>query len=126
MALLTVDGLNVATVYVDDFEQAKMFYMEILGFEVAQRMNPGVLLYSKGADLNLYLEGGRKPAFDLCGKGTHLSLCFNVAEGVKAARDLLVKNGIQITMEYGDENSAFLGIQFYDPSGNVLEIAGAP
>lgn len=126
MALVKINGLNVAAAYVTDLNGAVAFYSELLGFEKAKDMSPGVLLYSKGADLTLYLEAGREARPTAGGKFPHLSVCFNAEEGVKQALEKLEKTGVKIVLRYGDFNGSFAGFQFEDPSGNVLEFAGKP
>ena len=126
MTLLNINGLNVATVYVTDLEKALSFYTEILGFEKTRDMPPGVLLHSKGADLNLYLQGGRELRESPGEKFPLVTVCFNVKEGVRSAFEKMQQADVPILTKYGDFNSEFAGFQFKDPSGNVFEIAGKP
>jgi len=126
MALVNINGLNVATVYVTDLNSTVAFYSELLGFEKVMDRSPGVLLHSKGANLTLYVQGGRESRPTAAGNFSHLSLCFNAAEGVKTALEKIEKAGVKVLMKYGDFNGDFAGFQFEDPSGNVLEFAGKP
>jgi predicted enzyme related to lactoylglutathione lyase len=50
----------------------------------------------------------------------------NAAEGVAAALEKIKEAGITVVQTYGDFKGKFAGVQFLDPSGNVLEIAGKP
>jgi predicted enzyme related to lactoylglutathione lyase len=126
MALVAVDHLNVASVFVDDLDRAVSFYVETLGFEKTRAMDPGVLLHAKGPDLTLYVEGGRKASPTPAGERAHVSLCFNAAQGVKAALAAIERAQIPVVGKYGDFEGRFAGFQFTDPSGNVIEIAGQP
>lgn len=123
---ITLDALNVIAVYCADIVKTQAFYEDLLGFEKVKDMSPGVLLYSKGADLTLYLEGGRsdRPSAEM--KFPAVSVCFNAADGVAAATRILKQKEIPIVHTYGDFNSGFAGVQFLDPSGNIVEIAGKP
>lgn len=126
MSTIAIDKLNVLTIYTHDLPKSLQFYCELLGFEKLRDMEPGVLLYSPGANLTVYLEGGRErrePA-GMC--FPTLSVCFNAREGVKKALETLEEQGVSIVAKYGDFEGPFAGFHFEDPSGNILEFAGAP
>jgi catechol 2,3-dioxygenase-like lactoylglutathione lyase family enzyme len=124
MALLRIDGFNVLTVYVTDVDASLRFYEEILGFRRSREMSPGWLLRHEIAGLTLYLEGGRRPREAAGTKHPVLAMCLNSGEGVNRARDKLKSVGVKIVQEYGDDK--FAGVQFEDPSGNLIEVAGKP
>ena len=126
MSMIKINGLNVVGIYATDLEAAVAFYCGKLGFEKGVAMPPGVLLNAKGANLTLYVEGGREPRQGAGVKFPHAALCFNAEEGVKAALEKLEKADVKIIMKYGDFNGKFAGFQFEDPSGNVLQFAGKP
>ncbi|MCO4795030.1 MAG: VOC family protein [Bacteriovoracaceae bacterium] len=126
MSLLNINGFNVLTVYATDLEKSVNFYTDILGFEVAQDMEPGKLLYSKGAETPLYIEGGRTRGEAAGTSNTCMAVCLNCADGVKGAHDAIVGADIPIVQKYGDFEGEFAGIQFTDPDGNIIEIAGKP
>lgn len=126
MSLLNINGFNVLSVYATDLEKSVGFYTEVLGFEVAQDMTPGKLLYSKGAETTLYIEGGRQNSSPAGTTGTCMAVCLNCADGVKAAKTAITGAGIELIQEYGDFEGEFAGIQFTDPDGNIIEIAGKP
>lgn len=113
-----VDGFNVVAVYSEDPEQSAHFYKEILGFEKSGWMaDGGILLRSANAELTMYLGKDHPP---------QISLCFNSHLGVLKAAEILKTKGVSIVNQYGSVESGFAGVQFKDPSGNLLEIAGAP
>jgi predicted dithiol-disulfide oxidoreductase (DUF899 family)/catechol 2,3-dioxygenase-like lactoylglutathione lyase family enzyme len=113
-----IDGLNVAAVYCENPEVSAQFYKDVLGFENAKtKLSDGILLHNKDADLTLYLGKDHSP---------QISLCFNSQLGVLDAAKELKARGIEIVNQYGSKESGFAGVQFKDPSGNLLEIAGTP
>lgn len=126
MSLIGINGLNVLTAYVHNLDEGVSFYRDILGFSETKNMEPGVLLEHKDAEIMLYLEGDRQRRESAAEIFNHVTFCLNATNGVKDARDKLADKGIEIVMEYGDFNGDFAGVQFCDPSGNVIEIAGQP
>lgn len=126
MSLIDINGLNVLTVYLHNLDEGVSFYRDILGFSQTNNMEPGVLMEHKGAEIMLYLEGDRQRRESAAEIFNHTTFCLNAANGVKDARDKLVDKGIELIMEYGEFDGEFAGIQFCDPSGNIIEIAGKP
>jgi predicted enzyme related to lactoylglutathione lyase len=126
MSLIKIDGLNVLTAYLHNLDEGVAFYKDILGFEETKNMEPGVLMQHPEAEIMLYLEGDRQRRESATENFNHISFCLNAANGVKDAKEKLEKAGVEIFMEYGEFDGEFAGIQFCDPSGNVIEIAGQP
>lgn len=126
MSLIKIDGLNVLTAYLHNLDEGVAFYKNILGFEETKNMEPGVLMEHPTAEIMLYLEGDRQRRESASEVFNHVSFCLNAADGVKDAKEKLEQEGIEIFMEYGEFDGEFAGIQFCDPSGNVIEIAGQP
>lgn len=126
MSLIGINGLNVLVAYMHDLQEGVTFYKDILGFEETRNMEPGVLMEHKGAGIMIYLEGERQRRESAAEVFNHITFCLNATNGVKDAREKLKAEGVEIVMEYGDFESEFAGIQFCDPSGNVIEIAGQP
>ena len=126
MSLIKIDGLNVLTAYMHNLDEGVKFYRDILGFEETKNMEPGVLMQHPQAEIMLYLEGERKRRESASENLNHISFCLNAANGVNDAKEKLENEGIEIFMEYGEFDGEFAGIQFCDPSGNVIEIAGQP
>lgn len=126
MSLIKINGLNVLTTYVHDLDEGVAFYRDILGFSETKNMEPGVLMEHHDAEIMLYVEGDRQRRESAAELFNHTTFCLNATNGVKDARDKLVGKGIEMIMEYGDFDGEFAGIQFCDPSGNVVEIAGQP
>jgi predicted dithiol-disulfide oxidoreductase (DUF899 family)/catechol 2,3-dioxygenase-like lactoylglutathione lyase family enzyme len=115
--LVQINGLNVAIIYTDKINESLKFYSDIFGFENVRSMGKGFLLYHKGAQLTLYIGPDYPSA---------LSLCFNSEIGVLAATEKLKNFGVSISETYGEPSAGFCGIIIKDPSGNPIEIAGAP
>jgi len=113
-----INGFNVVAVYSENPEVSAQFYKDVLGFENASNMaDGGILLRNKNAEMTMYLGKDHKP---------QVSLCFNSQLGVMKSAEVLKTKGIPIVNQYGSVEAGFAGVQFKDPSGNLLEIAGAP
>ncbi len=113
-------------VYVTDKERAKAFYTTVLGFEVAADLGPDVcFLKSPNGAIDIYLEGGKKPA-DIDNQTSRLSF-FLLAEGsASAAYATLRDAGVRLLQEEPeavDDNTACF--QLLDPDGNIIEVCGA-
>jgi predicted dithiol-disulfide oxidoreductase (DUF899 family)/catechol 2,3-dioxygenase-like lactoylglutathione lyase family enzyme len=115
-----INALNVVTLYVKDLSESLDFYCKFLGFKITREMKPGMLLYQDKADLTLYMETATEQ------QSPELAICFNSFKGVMKCLELLNENGVKIVQKYGSVDSGFAGVQFLDPSGNLLEIAGKP
>lgn len=126
MSLIGINGLNVLTAYVHNLDEAVSFYRDILGFSETGNMEPGVLMEHKEAGVMLYIEGDRQRRESSAEIFNHITFCLNATNGVKDAREKLSQEGIEMIMEYGEFDGEFAGIQFCDPSGNIIEIAGQP
>ena len=125
MSLIKVQDFNVATVYVDDFEEGLKFYTEVLGIEKTVPQGPGVLLNANN-QLTIYLEGGRQKKSDALSQTPETCLCFWPECGVKKAYELMKEAGVTLVGEYMDCGETFHMYRCADPSGNVIEIAGKP
>lgn len=120
------DSTIIATLAVNDIEQAKLFYGGTLGLEQVDE-NPGGVMYSAG--------GGRLFVYEsvTAGSGEATSASFKV-DDVPAAVEELADKGITFehydlpgaTLEgdvhsWGDMQSSW----FKDPDGNILCVANA-
>lgn len=127
--VLDIDGFNIAEVYVENLSESIEFYCKFLGFKVTREMTPGVLMHQQNAELTVYMQETNTA---VAGKPNEqnrrpeVALCFNSAKGVLKCIELLKENNIKIIYQYGSVESSFAGVQFEDPSGNLIEIAGKP
>lgn len=117
--------VSCLAVYVTDYERAKRFYTEVLGFEVRVELGPELcFLVSKSGEVNIYLEGGYEPgsageqiarlSFFLETKKS----IFETYENLKAAGVKLLQNAPE---QVGDDRFVF---RLADPDGNLIEVSG--
>jgi catechol 2,3-dioxygenase-like lactoylglutathione lyase family enzyme len=116
-------SVHTVAVYVSHMECAKMFYTEILGFQVRVDLGP-TLCFLQSGDIHVYLEAGHKPSpVDI--EDTHLSFFLETEKSAKETFDELKAQGVKILddapVEVGNGVYAF---QFLDPDGNILEATG--
>ncbi|HHH76049.1 MAG TPA: hypothetical protein ENL03_03375 [Phycisphaerae bacterium] len=57
MSKVKVHNMNALAIYVTDLDKSKAFYIDQLGFEEGEEMQPGILLRS--GDVTLYIEAAR-------------------------------------------------------------------
>jgi len=112
-------------VYVTDLERARKFYTETLGFEVSADLGPTLcFLRSKSGKVNIYLEGGHKPA-TADADTARLSFFLEPADSVHKVFDFLKTQGVNPMQsapeQVGDDVWWF---QFPDPDGSILEVSG--
>lgn len=123
MSKVKVRDMNVLAVYVNDFEKAKAFYIEQLGFEESEEVSPGILLQS--GDVTLYMEGGRKKRESGLREYSEFSPCFST-DSVKETFEVLKASDVKIVEEYQEFAPTFALFKIADPDGNLIEIAGKP
>ncbi len=108
---------------VDDLDQARKFYGEILGIEVSEQHGLLTLNLAGGHDARVYRKPGHTPA-------AHTVLMFQV-DDIEAAVGELTKRGVQFERYDGmdqDERGVtrgagpFIAAWFKDPAGNILEV----
>jgi len=118
-----VKGLAFASVYVDDFRRAFEFYAGTLGLEKEYDMGSEACFFKLPDNTGLYLQGRNKPAsYDADTMRT--AFVFTV-ESAAATYERLRAAGVRFIQNeprhMGGEQYWF---QFYDPSGNILEVLG--
>jgi predicted enzyme related to lactoylglutathione lyase len=123
MSETLIKGIAFVLVYVDDFETSYKFYNEVLGLEKEYDMGKLACFFKLGADSGLYLQGGNKKN-TIDDKTMRTAFTLNVPSA-SAMFEKLKAAGVKFVqkepMDMGQENFWF---QFYDPSGNILEILG--
>lgn len=121
------DRVRALAIYVTDMERAKEFYTKVLGFRVSAEVGPTLcFLKSRSGDIDLYLEGGKKPG-SIDSESCRLSFflgpkksAFETYEALRAANVRLLQEAPEFV---GDDTYCF---QFLDPDGNIIEVAGGP
>ncbi len=120
------DAVTAVAVYVTDKERAKRFYTEVLGFDVRADLGPRLcFLKSKSGEIDIYLEGGMKPADSDPGR-TRLSFFLRAEEPARDAYVRLREAGVRLLQdapEPVDERTACF--QLLDLDGNILEVCGS-
>ena len=123
MSETLIKGIAFVSVYVDDFETSYKFYNEVLRLEKEYDMGKLACFFKLGADSGLYLQGGNKKN-TIDDKTMRTAFTLNVTSA-NAMFEKLKEAGVKFVqnapMDMGQENFWF---QFYDPSGNILEILG--
>ncbi len=123
---LIVEGIFAQAIYVADFERSKAFYSETLGMKVTGSEGASGCFLGIGANPQaIYLEGGHP---DKTPDPTRSSVSFmmRVADARNAFDDLQ-ERGVQIVQQTAvDMGSGSYWFQFFDPSGNLLEIVSMP
>jgi catechol 2,3-dioxygenase-like lactoylglutathione lyase family enzyme len=117
--------VSCLAVYVTDYERAKSFYTEVLGFDV--RVEPGpelCFLVSKSGEVNIYLEGGYEPS-SVNERTARLSFFLEAEESVFETYEDLKAAGVELLQDapeqVGDDRYVF---RFADPDGNIIEVSG--
>ena len=118
-----ITGIAFVSVYVDDFAASFSFYSEVLELEKQYDMGEHACFFRLGSDWGLYLEGGNsrqdvkrdtaRSAFTL-----GVVSAWGMFEKLKEAGVKIIHNE---PMDMGQGDFWF---QFYDPSGNILEVLG--
>jgi predicted enzyme related to lactoylglutathione lyase len=123
MAEHKVKGLAFASVYVDDFEKAYRFYVDVLGLEKEYDMGSAACFFKLPDNTGLYLQGKNKPA-SYADDTMRAAFVFSV-ESAAATYERLKAAGVRFIhpepRHMGGEQYWF---QFYDPAGNILEALG--
>jgi catechol 2,3-dioxygenase-like lactoylglutathione lyase family enzyme len=119
------DHISSLAVYVTELERAKKFYTEVLGFEVSADLGPTLcFLRSKTGKVNIYLEGGHKPA-TADADTARLGFFLEPPDSVHKVFETLKKQGVNPLQsapeQVGDDTWWF---QFPDPDRNILEVSG--
>jgi catechol-2,3-dioxygenase len=121
MRCLELDHFGVD---VSDLDRAERFYVEVLGFTVAQRLGRHQVVLRCGSQmLALFARMDLPPKVTdhidtPLGKGHH---AFTVSiEDFQAARTLFLERGVPTSgpVDWGDHDCLY----FLDPDGNLLEI----
>jgi predicted enzyme related to lactoylglutathione lyase len=120
-------SIRALAIYVTDLDQAKRFYTEILGFSLSVDLGSNLcFLKSKLNDINVYLEGGKKPT-SIDNQTCRLSFFLQAERNASERYNSLKAAGVKILQDapelVGDETACF---QFEDPDGNIIEVCGKP
>ena len=123
MPTIQVTGLAVVAIFVTDFDRAKEFYEEQLGFAVCGDYPPGILL--EAGEITIYLEGARNARRSDPHKDVDVRSVF-LTRSVRETHEKLKTAGVPIVQEYQEFSATYAIFQIKDPDGNVIEFAGKP
>lgn len=114
--------------YVDDLDAAEHFYREVLGLELASKVEGRHIFFTLGQSmLLLFNPDASSRGEDLPGHGTRGPghCCFKLSKGAyEGWKDRLRRHGVTILAEQ-DWPRGGKSCYFHDPDGNVLELAPA-
>ncbi|MGY5873433.1 MAG: VOC family protein [Candidatus Thorarchaeota archaeon] len=114
-------SFSVIGIYVDDIDKAKVFYCDILGFEVENSYNDGCILQMKSEGPTIIVEKAEKPSNAVYPDGSQVVLCVATDNIEKTSREYRDK-GVSFLH---DGPQPFVAGQFMamkDPAGNTLEL----
>jgi predicted enzyme related to lactoylglutathione lyase len=118
-----ITGVSFVSVYVDDFQVAFAFYSELLGLEQQYDMGENACFFRLGQDSGLYVEGGNSRT-EVRRDTARATFTFGVASA-GAMFEKLKSAGVKIAQNQPmDMGQGDFWFQFYDPSGNILEVLG--
>jgi catechol 2,3-dioxygenase-like lactoylglutathione lyase family enzyme len=119
-------SIGALAVYVTDKERAKDFYTSVLGFKLAADLGPNLcFLKSPNGGIDVYLEGGKKPA-KVDRETSRLSFFLRSERSADDTFAILRDAGVRLLKdepEAVDESTACF--QLLDPDGNIVEVCGA-
>jgi len=119
--------ISALAIYVTDLARAKKFYTKVLGFELVVELGPNLcFLKSKSGNINIYLEGNKKPA-QIDNQTSRLSFFLQAEKTAPETYAYLKAAGVKLLQKapelVGDDTACF---QFEDPDGNIIEVCGKP
>jgi catechol 2,3-dioxygenase len=111
---------------VSDIERSTRFWTEIMGFQVSDRNERGMVFLRHGTDhhsiaLALAAPGEALPSRSQIGFD-HLALEVGTVSELFAIRDFLRANGVPIVFEGRRGAGSNPGVEFLDPDGHQLEV----
>jgi catechol 2,3-dioxygenase-like lactoylglutathione lyase family enzyme len=117
--------VSCLAVYATDYERAKHFYTEVLGFDVRVEPGPDLsFLVSKSGKINIYLEGGYGPS-SVDDRTARLSFFLEAEKSIFETYEDLKAAGVELLQDapeqVGDDRFVF---RLADPDGNLIEISG--
>ncbi len=121
--MIHVKGIAFVSVYVDDFDKSLSFYKDVLGLEKLTEMGNDAAFLAIGENPGLYLQGGNK-AQNLKQDRTRATFALSVKSAWKTFDHLRQNHTKIIQSEPMDMGQGDYWFQFYDPSGNIIEILG--
>lgn len=118
-----IAGIGFGSAYVDDYAACFEFYSGVLGLEKLYDMGDQACYFKITEATGFYLQGGNK-RLDLPQDATRTSITFEVPSAA-AMYAKLKEHDVRFVQDAPmDMGGGFFWFQFFDPSGNMLEILG--
>ncbi|NQU05819.1 MAG: VOC family protein [Calditrichaeota bacterium] len=106
----------VLAVYVHSIEEAKKYYCDVLGFEIAQEYDECIIrLKNEGVTLLLELIGGGYPPHPCVVPALE-------TDNIVSEIQLLKSKGVEFIFDEPQEFPAGIYTAFKDSSGNIIEL----
>ena len=118
-----ITGIPFVSVYVDDFAVAFAFYNEVLGLRKQSDMCENACFFRLGAESGLYLEGGNS-RLEVKRDTARSTFTFGVESATAMFEKLKAADVKLVQAEPMDMGQGDFWFQFFDPSGNILEVLG--
>lgn len=123
---INVEKLGHMVYEVSDIERSVRFWTEIMGFQVSDRNEFGMVFLRSGSDHHaIGLCPTNKTALPAPESGllfSHLAMQVANVEALFAARTFLRERGVKIVFEGRKGPGGNIGLEFEDPDGYVFEI----
>lgn len=116
-----MDSFAVIGIYVDNIDNAKEFYCDILGFEVENSYEEGCILQLKSKGPTVILEKVDRPSTAEYPGGSQVVLCVTT-DNIDMTSKEYRERGVNFIH---DKPEPFVAGQFMamrDPAGNILEL----
>lgn len=118
-----IKGIAFVSIYTDDFEKSYKFYSEFLGLKKQFDMGELACFFEVPETTGLYLQGGNKRV-EYDDEMMRAAFVFSV-ESASAMWKKIEAEGLRFVQdEPMDMGAGDFFFQFYDPTGNILEILG--
>ncbi len=123
MAKTDVTDVAFVAVYAQDYETSYKFYKDVIGLKKVSDMSEHACYFQLAGEVGLYLEGDCNKV-DYGPKTARTSFAIMVESAGDMHRKLR-ENGIEVIQDdpYGVGDDKFW-FQFFDPSGNIIEVVG--
>ena len=113
--MIETSGIDHIVLHVDNPQQSKKFYTDILGMTIYRDLEKQVFMHAGSQGVALFKKDGAAPS----GGGDMNHLALNVAGGTyESLKAELEGHGIRVTGRPGDDHC----IYFNDPDGHRLQL----
>lgn len=123
VGLDAIRNLDYTVLICDDLARMRVFYTEVLGFEVHEEITGGWVALRIGSSLLALRRRGRRDGGPAESGGASVQLAFRVPPGdIRVAERQLATHGIEPLEPVADQPFGHRTLFFADPERNVIEI----